>query len=64
MMNAVGEGFGGKISYVVLVSRTHTAVAHFVRLEGKQRTINTSSVCWSLVKRQGGKIHEKINKSL
>lgn len=45
MINAVGEGFGGKITYVFFSFRLqkHVPVAHSAVLEGKPRTINTSN---------------------
>lgn len=44
MINAVGEGFGGKISYVFSFRlQKHVPIAHSAMLEGKPRTINTSN---------------------
>lgn len=51
MINAVGEGFGGKISYVFSFRlQKHVPIAHSAMLEGKPRTINTSNGWSSSVK--------------
>lgn len=54
MINAVGEGFGGKISYVFFFFsfrlQKHVPIAHSAMLEGKPRTINTGNGWSSSVK--------------
>lgn len=51
MINAVGEGFGGKISYVFsFLLQKHVPIAHSAMPEGKPRTINKSNGWSSSVK--------------
>lgn len=51
MINAVGEGFGGKISYVFSFRlQKRVPIAHSAVLEGKPRTINTRNGWSSSVK--------------